>query len=57
MQKGQFTQCIQQIWVVGTVTLVQKGQPPHTVDAVNVGAKGSIHTVYSANMGGEDRYL
>ena len=34
-----------------------KRSTPHTVDVVNVGAKGSIHTVYSANMGGEDRYL
>ena len=38
---------------------MQKGQP-HAVDAVNavnVGAKRSIHTVYSANMGGGDHYL
>ena len=35
---------------------MQKRQP-HAVDAVNVGAKRSTHTVYSANMGGGDRYL
>ena len=27
VQKGQLTQCTQQIWVVGTVTFSAKGQP------------------------------
>ena len=57
VQKGPFTQCIQQIWVVGTVTFSAKRSTPHAMDAVNVGAKRSIHTVYSANIGGRDHYL
>ena len=63
MQKGQLTQCTQQIWVVGTVTFSAKrsthtmGHAVDTVDAVGVGAKRSTHTVYSANMGGGDHYL
>ena len=71
VQKGQFTQCTQQIWVVGTITFSAK-RSTHAVDAVNavaavdtvnavdtvgVGAKRSTHTVYSANMGGGDHYL
>ena len=47
-------------WWWGLLPLVQKGQPPHSgdiVDAVGVGAKRSIHTVYAANMGGGDHYL
>ena len=33
------------------------GDAVDAVDAVNVGAKRSNHTVYSANMGGWDRFL
>ena len=63
MQKGQLTQCTQQMWVVGTVTFSAKRSTytvGHTVDAVDpvgVGAKRSTHTVYSANVGGGDCYL
>ena len=60
VQKGQLTQYTQQIWVVGTVTFSAKRSTPHTVDAVDavgVGAKRSIHTVYSANMVGGNHYL
>ena len=48
----------------GLLPLVQKGHcTPHAVDAVGaqyavgVSAKGSIHTVNLANMGGGDCYL
>ena len=51
VQKGQFTQCIQQIWVVGAITYSAKRSTPHTVDAVNavgVGAKKvNSHSVLS----------
>ena len=60
MQKGQLTQCTQQIWVVGTITFSAKRSTHalgHAVDTVGVGAKRSTHTVYSANMGGGDHYL
>ena len=33
------------------------GDAVDTVDAGNVGAKRSTHTVYSANMGSRDHYL
>ena len=65
MQKGQLTQCTQQIWVMGTITFSTE-RSTHAVDTVNavdavdtlgVGAKRSTHTVYSANMGGGDHYL
>ena len=35
----------------------KKSLYPHAVDAVGVGAKRSIETVYSANKGGGGRYL
>ena len=57
VQKGQLTQCIQQI---GSECSGHSGHAVDTVnavDAVGVGAKTSTHTVYSANMGGGDHYL
>ena len=51
--KGQFTQCTQQIWVVGTITF-SANRSTHAVHPVGVGTQRSIHTVYSANMGGGD---
>ena len=67
MQKGQLTQCTQQIRVVGAITFsAKRSLYPHTVDtvdavgtqyAVGVSAKRSTHTVDLANMGGGDSYL
>ena len=57
VQKGPFTQYTQQICVVGTITFSAKRSTPNAVDAVGVGAKRSVNTVYSANMGGGDSYL
>ena len=70
VQKGQFTQWTQQIWVVGTTTFsAKRSLYPHAVDTVgtqytvgmqytvDVSAKRSIHTVDLANMGGGDCYL
>ena len=48
--------------MVGTITFSAK-RSTHAVDVVNavdavgVGVKRSIHTVYSANIGGGDHYL
>ena len=62
MQKGQLTECTQQIWVVEKITFSAKrstyaADALNAVDAIGVGAKRSTHTVYSANMGGGDHCL
>ena len=65
VQKGQFTQWAQQIWVVGTATFgAKRSLYPHAVDAVGtqyavgVSVKRSTHTVdFLPNIGGGDRYL
>ena len=41
MQKGKLTQCIQQIWVVGTITFSTK-RSKHAVDAVCSGCSGIV---------------
>ena len=50
MQKGQLTQCTQQIRVVGTITFsAKRSLYPHAVDAV--GAVGAVDAVDAVSMG------
>ena len=46
VQKGQLTQCTQQIWVVGTITFSAK-RSTHTVGH-------AVDVVGAVNMGGGD---
>ena len=64
VQKGQLTQCTQQIRLVGAITFsAKRSLYPHAVNAVGtqyavgVSAKRSTQTVDLENMGGGNHYL